>query len=129
MLVYEERRHEESTLQVRALERAFKRPSEGQRLDKLIREKDVDGFLPRSVGACMNAAEDLASKTEAALWKARKYTEATGGKLSTPGAGSKRNHQSASSYKQKCPGCERFDHGSTLTLMRTPRLSLLMIRY
>ena len=32
------------------MERAFKRSSEGQRLNKLIREKIVDGFLPKSVG-------------------------------------------------------------------------------
>ena len=73
MLVYEDCRHEESTPQVRAMERAFKRSSEGQRLNKLIREKNVDGFLPRSVGAYMNAAEGLASKAEAALRKARSY--------------------------------------------------------
>ena len=69
MLVYEERRHEESTPQVRALERAFKRSSEGQRLNKLIREKNVDGFMPKSVGAYMNSAEGLASEAEAALRK------------------------------------------------------------
>ena len=50
MLVYEDCRHEESTPQVCAMERAFKRSSEGQRLNKLIREKIVDGFLPKSVG-------------------------------------------------------------------------------
>jgi hypothetical protein len=61
MLVYEDCRHEESTPQVRSRERAFKKSSEGQRLNKLIREKNVDGFLPRSVGEYMNAAEDLAS--------------------------------------------------------------------
>ena len=49
------------------MERAFKRSSEGQRLNKLIREKNVDGFLPRSVGEYMNAAEDLAAEAEAAL--------------------------------------------------------------
>jgi hypothetical protein len=31
----------------------------------LIREKNVDGFLPKSVGAYMNATEDLASEAEA----------------------------------------------------------------
>ena len=102
MLVYEDCRHEESTPQVRALERAFKKSSEGQRLNKLIREKNVDGFLLRSVGEFMNAAEDLASEAEAALRKARKYTDAAGGKTSAPGAGAKRRQQ-ASSYKQKCP--------------------------
>jgi hypothetical protein len=51
------------------MERAFKKSSEGQRLNKLIREKNVDGFLPRSVGEYMNAAEDLASEAEAALRK------------------------------------------------------------
>ena len=52
MLVYEERRHDESTPQVRALECTLKRSSEGQRLNnKLIREKNVDGFMPKSVGA------------------------------------------------------------------------------
>ena len=58
MLVYEECRHEESTPQVKAMERALKRSAEGQRLNKLIREKHVDGYLPRSVGEYMNAAED-----------------------------------------------------------------------
>jgi hypothetical protein len=43
MLVYEECRHEESTPQVKALERAFKQSAEGQRLNKLIREKHFDG--------------------------------------------------------------------------------------
>jgi hypothetical protein len=52
-------RHEESTPQVRAMERAFKKSSEGQRLNKHIREKNFHGFLPRSVGAYMNAAEGL----------------------------------------------------------------------
>jgi hypothetical protein len=66
MLVYEECRHEESTPQVKAMERAFKRSSEGQRLNELIREKNVDGYLPRSVGEYMNAAEDLAAEAEAA---------------------------------------------------------------
>ena len=50
MLVYENCRHEESTPQVKALERAFKQSAEGQRLNKLIREKNVNGYLPRSVG-------------------------------------------------------------------------------
>ena len=50
MLVYEDCRHEESTPQVRAMERAFKKLSEGQRLNKLIQETNIDGFLPRSVG-------------------------------------------------------------------------------
>ena len=109
MLVYEDCRHEESTPQVRAIKRAFKKSSEGQRLNKLIREKNVDGFLPRSVGAYMNAAEGLASEAEAALRKARKYTDAASGKVSAPGAGAKRRQQ-ASSYKQKCPGCGIFDH-------------------
>jgi hypothetical protein len=73
MLVYEDCRHEESTPQVRAIiERAFKKLSEGQRLNKLIQETNIDGFLPRSVGAYMNAAEGLASEAEAALRKARK---------------------------------------------------------
>ena len=80
MLVYEASRHEESAPQVRAMERAFKKSSEGQRLNKLIREKNVDGFLPRSVGEYMNAAEDLAAEVEATLRKARKYTDAAGGR-------------------------------------------------
>jgi hypothetical protein len=84
MLVYENCRHEESTPQVHTMERALKRSSEGLRLNKLIREKNVDGFLPRSVGEYMNAAEDLASKAEAALRKARKYADAAGGKSSAP---------------------------------------------
>ncbi len=103
MLVYEECRHEESTPQVKAMERAFKRSSEGQRLTKLIlREKNVDGYLPRSVGEYMNAAEDLAAEAEAALRKARRYTDAAGGKPSVSGSGARKRHQ-ASSYKQKCP--------------------------
>ena len=107
MLFYEDCRHEESTPQVRAMERAFKRSSEGQRLNKLIREKNVDGFLPRSVGEYMNAAaEDLALEAEAALRKARKYTDAAGGKTSASGAGGKRRQQ-ASSYKP--PDCGIFD--------------------
>ena len=36
MLVYEDCRHEASTPQVCAMERAFKKSSEGQRLNKLI---------------------------------------------------------------------------------------------
>ncbi len=92
------------------MERAFKRSSEGQCLNKLIREKNVDGFLPRSVGAYLNAAEGLASEAEAALRKARKYTDAAGGKLSAPVADTKRRNQSASTYKQKCPGFKSFDH-------------------
>ena len=92
------------------MERAFKRSSEGQRLNKLIREKNVDGFLPKIVGAYMNTAESLASVAEAALRKPRKYTDAAGGKLSAPVTGTKRKNQSASTYKQKCPGCGSFDH-------------------
>ncbi len=72
MLVYEECRHEESTPQVKAMERAFKKSTEGQRLNKLIRENHVDGYLPRSVGEYMNAAEDLAAEAEAVLRKARR---------------------------------------------------------
>jgi hypothetical protein len=68
MLVYEDCRHEESTPQVKALERAFKQSAEGQ----MIREKHVDGYLLRSVGAYMNAAEDLAAEAEAVLRKARR---------------------------------------------------------
>ena len=90
--------------------RRFALWNEGQRLNKLIREKNVDGFLPRSVGAYMNAAEGLASEAEAALRKARNYTDAAGGILSAPVSGTKRRHQSASSDKQKCPGCGSFDH-------------------
>ena len=91
------------------MERVFKKSSEGQRLNKLIREKNVDGFLPRSVGAYMNAAEGLATEAEATLRKARKYTDAAGGKPWAPVSGTKRRQQ-ASSYKQKCPGCGIFDH-------------------
>ena len=109
MLVYEECRHEESTPQVKAMERAFKGSAEGQRLNKLIREKNVDGYLPRSVGEYMNAAEDLAAEAEAVLRKARRYTDAAGGKLSASGASTKKRHQAAS-YRQKCPGCGSFDH-------------------
>ena len=109
MQVYEDFHHEESKPQVRAMERAFKKSSEGQRLNKLICEKNVDGFLPRSVGEYINAAKCLASEAEAALRKARKYTDAAGGKTSAPGADAKRRQQ-ASSYKQKCPGCGIFDH-------------------
>jgi hypothetical protein len=121
MLVYEDCRHEESTPQVRALERAFKKSFEGQRLNKLIREKHVDGFQPRSVGEFMNAAEDLASEAEAALRKARKHTDAAGGKTSAPGAGAKRRQQ-ASSYKQKCPGCGTFDHVHQECFLSAPPL-------
>ena len=96
MLVYEECRHEESTPQVKAMERAFKKSSEGQRLNKLIREKNIDCFLPRSVGEYMNAAEDLAAEAEAALRKARKYTDAAGGKTSESGPGAKRRQQASS---------------------------------
>ncbi len=105
MLVYEDCRHEESTPQVRAIERAFKKSSEGQRLNKL----NVDGFLPRSIGEYMNAAEDLAAEAEAALRKARNYTDAAGGKTSASGAGAKQRQQ-ASSYQKKCHGCGMFDH-------------------
>ena len=93
------------------MEFAFKKSSEGQRLNKLIREKNVDGFLPRSVGAYMNAAEGLASEAEAVLRKARKYTDAAGGKLSAPITDAKRKYQSASTHKPKCPSCGSFDHG------------------
>ena len=62
MLVYEDCRHKESAPLVCAMERAFKKSSEGQRLNKLIREKNVNGL---SVGAYMNAAEGLASEAEA----------------------------------------------------------------
>ncbi len=110
MLVCEERCHDESTPQVCTLERAFKRSSESQCLNKLIREKNVDGFLLRSVGAYMNATEGLASKAEAVLWKARKYTDAVGDKLSAPEPCTKRKHQTVSSSKQKCPGCGSFDY-------------------
>ena len=101
MLVFEECRHDECTPQVRALVRAFKRSFEGQRLIKLIREKNVNGFLPKKVGAFMTAA----------LRKGRKYTDAAGGKLPAVVTGTKRKHQTASSSnKQKCPGCGSFDH-------------------
>jgi hypothetical protein len=72
--VNEERCHNKSIPQVRALERVFKRSSEGQRLNKLIHEKNVEGFLLKSVGAYINATESLVSEAEAALQKARKYT-------------------------------------------------------
>ena len=72
MPVYEDCRHEESTPQVRTMERALKKSSEGLRLNKLIREKNVDGFLPRSVGEYMNAAEDLASEADGAAAKKRR---------------------------------------------------------
>ena len=124
MLEYEERRHDESTTQVSALERAFKRSSEGRRLNKLIREKNV-------VGAYMNAAEGLASEAKAALRKARKYTDAAGGKLPAAASDTKRKHQTTSSSKQKCPAevlitsIKTVFIGSTLTLIRIPRLSSL----
>jgi hypothetical protein len=109
MLVYEERRHDESIFQVRALERALKQSSEGQRLNKLICEKNDEGFLPKSVGVYMNAAEGLASEAEAALRKARKYTDAAGGRLTAAVAGTKWKHQTGSASKPKCPGCGCFD--------------------
>ena len=117
MLVYENCRHEESTPQVKALERAFKQSAEGQRLNKLIREKHVDGYLPRSVGEYMNAAEDLAAEAEAVLRKARRYTDAAGGKSSTSGAAA-RKRQQASSSRQKCQGCGSFNHGYTSCVHR-----------
>jgi hypothetical protein len=130
MLVYEDCRHEQSAPQVRAMERTFKKSSEGQRLNKLIHEKNVDGFLPRSVGEYMNAAEDLASEAEAALRKARKYTDAAGGKTSASGAGAKRRQQAFSS-KPKCPvaaflimSTRIVFIGLTLILIRTLRLSM-----
>jgi hypothetical protein len=43
----------------------------------------------------MNAAEGLVSEAEAALRKARKYTDTAGGKLSAPLSGAKRKHQTA----------------------------------
>ena len=60
----------------------------------------------------MNAAEGLASEAdeEAALRKARKYTDVAGGKISAPVTGTKRRNQSASTCKQKRPGCGSFDH-------------------
>ena len=58
----------------------------------------------------MNAVESLAFETEAALRKARKYTDAAGGKLPAAVSGTKRKHQTASSSKQKYPGCGSFDH-------------------
>ncbi len=109
MLVYEECRHEESTPQVKAMKRAFRKSSEGQRLNKLIREKHVNGHLPRSVGDYMNAAEDLAAEAEAALRKACRYIDAAGGKPSASGASTRKRHQ-AYSYKQKFPGCGIFDY-------------------
>ena len=57
----------------------------------------------------MNAAEDLAAEAEAALRKARRHTDAAGGKPSASGASARKRHQ-ASSYKPKCPGCGSFDH-------------------
>ncbi len=112
-------------------ERVFKQLSEGQRLNKLIPEKNVEGFLPKSVGAYMNAAEDFASEAEAAPGKACKYTDAAGGRHTAAVAGTKRKQQTAgSSSKPKCPGCGSFDHayvfiGSSLTSIRIPRLSSL----
>ena len=129
MLVYEDCRHEESTPQVCAMERAFKRSSEGQRLNKLIREKNVDGFLPRSVGAYMNAAEGLASEAEAALRKGRKYTNAASGKLSAAPSGSisqlPQINRNAPVAEVLITSTKNVCIGSTLTLIRTPRLSLL----
>ena len=56
----------------------------------------------------MNATEGLASKAEAVLWKARKYTNAVGDKLSAPESCTKRKHQTASSSKQKMPRLRKF---------------------
>ena len=89
-------------------------------------------YQERSVGTYMNAAEGLASEAEAALRKARKYTDdAASGKPSAPVSGTKRR-QPASSYKQKCPDCGSFDHvyqecvyWLNPYLIRTPRLSML----
>ncbi len=49
MLVYEECRHEESTPQVKAMERAFKRSSEGKRLNNMIREKEHCKMIPHNI--------------------------------------------------------------------------------
>ena len=77
MLIYEECRHEESTPQVKALERAFKKSSEGQTDPREERRR-----LSSVDGEYVNAAEDLAAEAEAALRKAHKYTDAAGGKPS-----------------------------------------------
>ena len=58
-----------------------------------------------------NRQEAIHSSTsgQAALRKARRYTDAAGGKFPVSGSGARKRHQ-ASSYKQKCPGCGSFDH-------------------
>ena len=110
-LVYEDCRHEESTPQVRAMERALKRSSEGQRLNKLICKKNVDGLLPtkkcRRLHECRGR---FGFRSRGGAAEARKYTDAAGGNFSAPLIGTKRRNQSASTYKQKCPGCGSFDH-------------------
>ena len=58
----------------------------------------------------MNAAEGFDSEAEAVLRKARKYSDAAGGRISAAVAGTKRKHQTGSSSRPKCPGCESFDH-------------------
>jgi hypothetical protein len=52
MLIYDNSRHEESTPQVRAMERAFKKSSEGQRLDKLIRRRRLPTKKRRRLHEC-----------------------------------------------------------------------------
>ena len=61
----------------------FAQCSEGQRLNKLIREKNVEGFLPKSISAYMNAAKGLASEAEVALRNARKNTDAADRHMAT----------------------------------------------
>ena len=80
----------------------------------------------------MNAAEGLASEAEAALRKARKYTDAAGGRLTAAVAGTKRKHLTGSASKPKCPGCgcsmQSVFIGSTLISIRTPYLNSSMQR-
>jgi len=66
----------------------------------------------------MNAAERLTSEAEATLRKARKYTDATGGRLTAVVAGTKRKHQTGSSSKPNCPGCGSFDHAYAACVYR-----------
>ena len=88
----------------------FAQCSEGQRLNKLIREKNVEGFLPKSISAYMNAAKGLASEAEVALRNARKNTDAADRHMATVAGGTKRKHQTGSSSKLKCPACGSFDY-------------------
>ena len=127
MLVYKDCRHEESAPQVRSMERAFKKSSEGQRLNKLIRKNNVDGF----VGKYMNAAEDLASEAEAAHANILMRLGANLRQQELAQSGDSRPphiSRSAPVAAFSIVSTKSVFTGSTLTLIRTPQ-SPIGIRY